>query len=84
MRFFQDDHIYYGIGTDQQWRRITRDLIIDMQKGWALQDRPKRRSPRNKFKVQVLILKVCRYYFYILLIFNSKFILSGSEVKHHL
>lgn len=47
----QDDHIYYGIGVDQKWRQLTRDLIIDMQKGWALLDRPKRKSPRNKFKV---------------------------------
>ncbi|PZC79397.1 hypothetical protein B5X24_HaOG216392 [Helicoverpa armigera] len=52
----QEDHIYYGIGLEQQWRRITRDLIIDMQKGWALQDRPKRRSPRNKFKISSIIL----------------------------
>ncbi|KAG6462166.1 hypothetical protein O3G_MSEX013097 [Manduca sexta] len=55
MIYAQDDHIYYGIGVEQQWRRITRDLIIDMQKGWALQDRPKRRSPRNKFKVVFFI-----------------------------
>lgn len=52
----QEDHIYYGIGTDLQWKRLTRDLIIDMQKGWALQDRPKRKSPRNKFKISSIIL----------------------------
>ncbi|KPJ07372.1 D-glucuronyl C5-epimerase [Papilio machaon] len=49
--YAQEDHIYHGIGTEVKWRRITRDLIIDMQKGWALQDRPKRKSPRNKFRV---------------------------------
>ncbi|XP_039747289.1 D-glucuronyl C5-epimerase [Pararge aegeria] len=54
--YAQEDHIYYGIGVDQKWRRLTRDLIIDMQKGWALQDRPKRKSPRNKFKISSLIL----------------------------
>ncbi|KAM3961818.1 D-glucuronyl C5-epimerase [Aphomia sociella] len=52
----QDDHIYYGIGVEASWRRITRDLIIDMQKGWALLDRPKRKSPRNKFKISSVIL----------------------------
>ncbi|XP_013140920.1 PREDICTED: D-glucuronyl C5-epimerase isoform X1 [Papilio polytes] len=49
--YAQDDHIYHGIGTEVKWRRITRDLIIDMQKGWALLDRPKRKSPRNKFRI---------------------------------
>ncbi|KOB64417.1 D-glucuronyl C5-epimerase, partial [Operophtera brumata] len=44
-----DEHVYHGIGTAGGWRTLTRDLVIDMQKGWALQDRPKRRSPRNKF-----------------------------------
>ncbi|KAJ2952459.1 hypothetical protein O0L34_g6768 [Tuta absoluta] len=52
----QDAHIYYGIGVEPQWRRITRDLIVDMQKGWALLDRPKRKSPRNKFKIASIIL----------------------------
>ncbi|GBP43647.1 D-glucuronyl C5-epimerase B [Eumeta japonica] len=52
----QDEHIYYGIGTELVWRRITRDLIIDMQKGWAVQDRPKRKSPRTKFKISSIIL----------------------------
>ncbi|XP_047528008.1 D-glucuronyl C5-epimerase B [Vanessa atalanta] len=54
--YAQEDHTYYGIGVDKKWRRITRDLIIDMQKGWALQDRPKRKSPRNKFKISGIIL----------------------------
>lgn len=52
----QDDHTYYGIGVDSKWRKITRDLIIDMQKGWALQDKPKRKSPRNKFKISSIVL----------------------------
>ncbi|XP_013184352.1 D-glucuronyl C5-epimerase B [Amyelois transitella] len=50
------EHIYYGIGMEAQWRRITRDLIVDMQKGWALLDKPKRKSPRNKFKMSSIIL----------------------------
>lgn len=49
----QDDHVYYGIGVDQEWKHIARDLIVDMQKGWALQDMPKRKLPRNKFKVRL-------------------------------
>lgn len=52
----QEEHVYHGIGADAAWRRLTRDLIIDMQKGWALQDRPKRRSPRNKFMVTTSLI----------------------------
>ncbi|KAG7307015.1 hypothetical protein JYU34_007148 [Plutella xylostella] len=52
----QEDHIYHGVGTEARWRRLTRDLVIDMQKGWALLDRPKRKSPRNKFKISSIIL----------------------------
>ncbi|CAG9783465.1 unnamed protein product [Diatraea saccharalis] len=54
--YAQDEHVYYGMGVSPRWRRVTRDLIIDMQKGWALQDRPKRKSPRTKFKISSLIL----------------------------
>ncbi|XP_028158304.1 D-glucuronyl C5-epimerase [Ostrinia furnacalis] len=54
--YAQEDHIYYGIGTEPLWRRVTRDLIIDMQKGWALLDKPKRKSPRSKFKISSIIL----------------------------
>ncbi|KAL4706324.1 hypothetical protein ACJJTC_004933 [Scirpophaga incertulas] len=52
----QDEHIYYGIGTEPHWRRLTRDLLVDAQKGWALLERPKRRMPRNKFQVLFLHL----------------------------
>ncbi|XP_013182323.1 PREDICTED: D-glucuronyl C5-epimerase [Papilio xuthus] len=55
--YAQEDHIYHGIGTEVKWRRITRDLIIDMQKGWALLDRPKRKSPRNKFRICSVMLR---------------------------
>ncbi|XP_022124382.2 D-glucuronyl C5-epimerase B isoform X2 [Pieris rapae] len=51
-----DDHIYYGIGVENKWRRLTRDLITDMQKGWALLDKAKRKSPRSKFKISSIIL----------------------------
>ncbi|XP_053625385.1 D-glucuronyl C5-epimerase B isoform X2 [Plodia interpunctella] len=50
------EHIYYGVGAEPQWRRVTRDLIVDVQKGWALLDRPKRKAPRNKFKIASIIL----------------------------
>ncbi|XP_041977576.1 D-glucuronyl C5-epimerase isoform X2 [Aricia agestis] len=52
-----DDHIFYGVGEESAWRRVTRDLIVDMQKGWQLLDRPKRKSPRNKFKISSIILR---------------------------
>ncbi|XP_061711746.1 D-glucuronyl C5-epimerase [Cydia pomonella] len=56
MIYAQEEHIYYGIGAEAIWRRLTRDLIVDMQKGWALLDRPKRKSPRTKFKISSIIL----------------------------
>ncbi|XP_066998204.1 D-glucuronyl C5-epimerase [Anabrus simplex] len=47
----QDQHIYHGIGHTTGWRRLTRDLIVDLQKGLAYQEKSKRRLSRSKLKV---------------------------------
>ncbi|PSN38350.1 D-glucuronyl C5-epimerase [Blattella germanica] len=41
----QDRHVYHGIGPcglDRAWRRLTRDLVVDLHKGLAYQNRPRR------------------------------------------
>nr|CAD7196457.1 unnamed protein product [Timema douglasi] len=53
----QDQHIYHGIGLSSGWRRITRDLIVDLQKGLVYQNKPKRKLSRSKFKVMGLIFR---------------------------
>jgi heparosan-N-sulfate-glucuronate 5-epimerase len=55
----QDQHVYHGIGScgqSQSWRRLTRDLIVDLHKGLAYQNKAKRKLSRSK-------LKVHKYYF---------------------
>ena len=50
----QDQHVYHGIGNcaeNQSWRRLTRDLVVDLHKGLAYQNRPKRKFSRSKLKV---------------------------------
>ncbi|GLH02048.1 D-glucuronyl C5-epimerase [Gryllus bimaculatus] len=47
----QDQHIYHGIGHVTGWRRMTRDLIVDLQKGLAYEGRAKRKLSRSKLKV---------------------------------
>lgn len=47
----QDQHIYHGIGHNTEWRRLTRDLIVDLQKGLAYEGRAKRKLSRSKLKV---------------------------------
>nr|CAD7402032.1 unnamed protein product [Timema poppensis] len=54
---FLDQHIYHGIGLSSGWRRITRDLIVDLQKGLVYQNKPKRKLSRSKFKVMGLIFR---------------------------
>lgn len=55
-----NNHIYYGIGQlNNQWKRLTRDLIVDLQKGLNLNDKTKRKLSRSKLKVNY-------YYFFFL------------------
>lgn len=54
----QDNNFYYGIGTAHQWKKLTRDLVVDLQKGIGYLDidRSKRKIPRSKLKIAYLIL----------------------------
>lgn len=50
----QDQHVYHGVGhcgSTQPWRRLTRDLVVDLHKGMAYQNKPKRKLSRSKLKV---------------------------------
>ncbi|KAL7305243.1 hypothetical protein TKK_0002628 [Trichogramma kaykai] len=52
-----NNNIYYGIGqVYNQWKRLTRDLIIDLQKGLNFIDKTKRKLLRSKLKVVRIIL----------------------------
>ncbi|XP_014210842.1 D-glucuronyl C5-epimerase [Copidosoma floridanum] len=52
-----NNHIYHGIGRAfNQWKHLTRDLMIDLQKGLSLIDKTKRKLSRSKLKVVRIIL----------------------------
>ncbi|XP_070158324.1 D-glucuronyl C5-epimerase B isoform X1 [Polyergus mexicanus] len=52
-----NNHIYYGIGiVNHQWRRFTRDLLVDLQKGLYLNDKSRKKLSRSKLKVVKITL----------------------------
>ncbi|KAL0105611.1 hypothetical protein PUN28_015837 [Cardiocondyla obscurior] len=52
-----NNHVHYGIGqTNHQWKRLTRDLVVDLQKGLYLNDKSKKKLPRSKLKVVKITL----------------------------
>lgn len=54
----QDNNIYHGIGSTQEWRKIVRDLIVDLDKGLSLlREKTKhKRIPRSKLKITAILL----------------------------
>jgi heparosan-N-sulfate-glucuronate 5-epimerase len=63
----QDQHVYHGIGHCEQtqpWRRLTRDLIVDLHKGLAYQSKPKRKLSRSKLKVFIYCSLLCEKLIY--------------------
>ncbi|CAG9760784.1 unnamed protein product [Ceutorhynchus assimilis] len=55
----QDSNIYHGIGSTMEWKKLTRDLIVDLQKGlnYASKDKSKHKIPRSKLKVIDIMLR---------------------------
>ncbi|XP_024891361.1 D-glucuronyl C5-epimerase B isoform X1 [Temnothorax curvispinosus] len=52
-----NNHVHYGIGqANHQWRRLTRDLVVDLQKGLYLNDKSRKKLPRSKLKVVKITL----------------------------
>lgn len=50
------NHIHYGIGqTYHKWKRLTRDLLVDLQKGLNNVDKNKKKLSRSKLKVVKII-----------------------------
>ncbi|KAK9889830.1 hypothetical protein WA026_007197 [Henosepilachna vigintioctopunctata] len=49
----QENNIYHGIGNTQEWKTLTRDLIVDLDKGLnILREKSKhKRVPRSKLKI---------------------------------
>lgn len=50
----QDENIYYGLGsfTINRWRRLTRDLLIDVQKALTGNSKSQTKIRRSELKVQ--------------------------------
>lgn len=67
----QDENIYHGIGKVNVWKHLTRDLIIDLQKGLAYQDKPKRKLSRNKYKVNML-KQIFYFFMYLKFTYHPK------------
>lgn len=56
--FSLDAEVYYKINCDEgQWTHLTRDLLVDLQKGLSIQNKPKKKFSRSKYKVTKIILE---------------------------
>lgn len=52
-----NNHIYYGMGSaNNQWRRLTRDLVVDLHKGLSVNEKGRKKLSRSKLKVIKIIL----------------------------
>lgn len=50
--------VYHKIQCDEgKWTHLTRDLLVDLQKGLALQNKPKRKLSRSKYKITQILLE---------------------------
>lgn len=53
----QDDHYYYGIGQNVSgWKRLTRDIVVDLQKGIqaSVAGDKKKKHRRTELKVSTI------------------------------
>ncbi|EFA10381.1 D-glucuronyl C5-epimerase B [Tribolium castaneum] len=55
----QDNNVYHGLGMNQEWKKLTRDLIVDLQKGlnYLDKDKSKRKIPKSKLKIITILLR---------------------------
>jgi len=78
-----DDHssIFYGIGPTTSWRRISRDLLVDLRKGARLSKTKKTKKTKLSIlkvrRVMALHLKWCHA---CLNECGGKFVASGPPV----
>lgn len=49
-------NVYYGLGVRSEWSHITRNLIVDLQKGLQLQQIPKKQNKASKIRVHSIIV----------------------------
>lgn len=52
----QDENIFYGLGKKRTWRRVTRDLFIDFQKGLQFANEKRRKMRRSEVKILLITL----------------------------
>lgn len=50
----QDNNVYHGIGTNSEWQKLTRDLIVDLQKGIAFLEKDKAKHKISRSKIRVI------------------------------
>ncbi|KAL0268106.1 UNVERIFIED_CONTAM: hypothetical protein PYX00_010175 [Menopon gallinae] len=56
----QNEHTYHGLGSNR-WVKITRDLVMDIQKGIIFQGKPKRKISKSKIKIVEISLQGAGY-----------------------
>ena len=51
--------MYHGLGLTQEWKKVTRDLIVDLQKGlnYLDKEKSKHKIPRSKLKIIAMSLR---------------------------
>ncbi|XP_056641918.1 D-glucuronyl C5-epimerase B [Diorhabda sublineata] len=49
----QDNNIYHGIGTKRTWKKLTRDLIVDLHKGISFFDKDKSKIKLSRSKMRL-------------------------------
>lgn len=57
-------NIYHGLGNVQEWKKYTRDLIVDLQKGlnYASKDKSRHKVSKSKFKIANITLRGSGYF----------------------
>ncbi|KAG5896515.1 hypothetical protein JTB14_020488 [Gonioctena quinquepunctata] len=50
----QNNNVYHGIGTFQEWKKLTRDLVIDLQKGMSYLDKEKSKHKILRSKIKII------------------------------
>ncbi|XP_066247990.1 D-glucuronyl C5-epimerase B [Euwallacea similis] len=55
----EGSNIYHGIGLISEWKRLTRDLIVDLQKGlnYLTKEKLRHKVPKSKLKVVGITLR---------------------------
>ncbi|XP_022236893.1 D-glucuronyl C5-epimerase-like [Limulus polyphemus] len=53
----QDNEVFLGIGTGKDWTKVTRDLVVDLQKGLMLTRSSKKKAKLRSTRVRSITLQ---------------------------